>query len=151
MKTHFPPRRILVPLDFSDPSRHALRYAVELARKVGATVVVTHAGPPIPAVTYAVPESTALQLGAWTELLENREAAIKEALSKEVANIEGVPVETWIGDGEPSHEICNTVKDKDCDLIVMGSHGRTGFSRALMGSVAERTVRLSTVPVLVVR
>lgn len=82
-------------------------------------------------------------------LREEGEAAI-EAVA-DLARAEDVAVETSLYTGSPSREIVRYAEEQDCDLIVMGTHGRGGIDRLLLGSVAERVVRSSSVPVLTVR
>lgn len=145
------PRHILVPDDFSEASRHALAYAATLARALGARLTVLHVGPPIPAVTWAVPDITAQQAALWTEVLAAREQDAHRSLAHDVAPLSDLGVEPLFREGEPSDVIVDVAGTVGADLIVMGSHGRTGLRRALLGSVAERTARHAACPVLIVR
>ncbi len=148
----FPPRRILVPTDFSDRSHHAVEYATNLATKVGARVLVLHVAPDVPAIVSPLPESTAMQAWAFTEQLKARRAAAEERMNKELAPyFAEVEFELLFEEGEPAATIASVAETRGCDLVVMSSHGRTGLKRALLGSVAERAVRLAHCPVLVVR
>lgn len=151
MTASFPPQRILVPLDFSAQSREALTYAVQMAKQLSAQLVVVHIGPPIPTFAYPLPEATALQTAQWTETLRDRQAAARQALDAEVRPwSEGVGFELHFEEGEPTDAIVRSADEFECTLVVMGSHGRTGLRRALLGSVAEKTARLARVPVLIV-
>jgi nucleotide-binding universal stress UspA family protein len=80
---------------------------------------------------------------------EEGETALERV--RELGDEAGVSVETVLADGSPSKEIVHHAENEDCDLIVMGTHGRGGIDRLLLGSVAERVVRSSRVPVLTVR
>ena len=150
----FPPRHILVPLDFSQPSRYALAYAVRIAEATGATIDVLHAGTPIPYVPayVGVPEATMGAAAHMTELLREREAHGRAQMLEEVlpySDDHDISLFWW--DGDPVAAIKRFAKEQDSSLIVMGTHGRSGVSRALLGSVAERTARFAERPVLLVR
>ena len=151
--TNWPPTRILVPLDFSEHSTHALRYAVEMASSVGAEVMVAHVGPPIPPVYSPLPEATAAQGVIWHDMLNRREAVLRKEMDDivEPFRASGVVFTTAWRLGEPASALAEVALEEGIDLVVMGSHGRTGLTRALMGSVAERTARLCPCPVLIVR
>jgi nucleotide-binding universal stress UspA family protein len=142
--------RILVPVDFSPPSDRAIRYATTLANRFGARVSVLHVVDD-PFVTGAwqaeafianVPELlTELMMGARTQLGE-----IKKDLAAH-----GFDVDTAVITGPPARAIVDHASAGHFDLIVMGTHGRTGLSHALLGSVAERVVQKAPCPVLTVR
>ena len=138
-------RHILVPTDFGDVAGAALDLALELAAKFGSKVTVMHATW-YPPATYA----EYLQDIAWpTEELAGR---IMNELSTVVAKAKQrhPDVDSLIMTGETWERVLEAAKSVGADLIVMGTHGRTGLSRALLGSVAEKVVRLSPVPVLTV-
>jgi nucleotide-binding universal stress UspA family protein len=134
-----PIHTILHPTDFSEQSGHALRFAAALARDYGARLVVLHAAE-IPPVGYA--EGV---------IIPNTEEPIRAARQQferlEVPQL-GVPVERRFEVGGPTETILQTAADVHADLIVMGTHGRTGIARFLMGSVAEQVVRRAPCPVL---
>jgi universal stress protein A len=151
MTASFPPRRILVPLDFSDQARKSLNYAVRMALELKAKLVVLHVGPPIPTFAYPLPEATALQTAQWTETLRERQESARQALEDEIRPwFDSVEFEIQFEEGEATDAIVRSADEFECTLIVMGSHGRTGLKRVLLGSVAEKTVRLAHVPVLIV-
>ncbi len=130
--------RVLVPTDFSVCSMWALRYAEELARRFGAEIALVH-----------VDQS----LAPGSELAETRQAAAREELEGLVALLRerGVPAHSLLRSGGPAEQIMATAEAEHADLIVMGTHGRTGLTHVLMGSVAESVVRRSSCPVLTVR
>ncbi len=138
------PRKILVPTDFSHHADRALGYAVELAAKLGASVHVLH--------VYEVPVLS-LPDAPWavtTELIETIEHASKRTLEDLVAKHRRADVEIHgvLRAGEPRSQIEAALAELGSDLLCMGTHGRKGFARALLGSVAEYMVRTSSTPVL---
>ena len=139
--------RILVPVDFSPHAERAFRYATTLAHRFGATLALLHVVED-PFVTGAW--SSELYLPNIPELLENLIGAAERQLAtlKESAAALGVTTETAVITGRPAHEIVDHAKGGGFDLIVMGTHGRTGLAHVVMGSVAERVVRKAPCPVL---
>jgi nucleotide-binding universal stress UspA family protein len=139
-----PFRRILVPIDFTEVSAHALDWAMELAASVGASITVMH--------SYAIPvvgfpdgaliptPQVATDLG--TAAADALEAAVKPKRGGKV------PIDTVLREGDAWEEIVNTADEINADLIVIGTHGRHGLARALLGSTAEHVVRTSHRPVL---
>jgi nucleotide-binding universal stress UspA family protein len=141
-------KRILCPIDFSDASRAALETACELARRFDAKLALFHAYP-VPGYTF--PDGSFV---ASTKMLEELAEQARRHLDewKALAETAGVTgVETATAVGEPAHEIVAFATEQHADLVVLGTHGRTGLSHALMGSVAERVVRKAPCPVLTVR
>jgi nucleotide-binding universal stress UspA family protein len=140
--------RILVPIDFSPHSRRALQYACELSKKMDASLVLIHAYA-IPA--YTLPEGYIMASPATiAEIMTKIETAMGEA--KRDALAAGARVEdVLVVEGIPFAEIVRAARDKKCDLIIMGTHGRTGLKHALLGSVAEKVVRKAPCAVLTVR
>jgi len=141
------PKNILVPTDLSEGGEQALDYACELARTLGATVhVVNVIG--IPAL--GVPElGVALTSTMIDTLVEDNQAALDALVARKrgIAQIGQVLLRT----GDARDVINHTASELGADLIVMGTHGRRGVTRALLGSVAETVVRTAPCPVLSVR
>ena len=138
--------RILVPTDGSDGVERAVQHAIDLAVEHGATV---HALYVVNSASYAgMPMES-----SWEGIDEMLRADAEDAVELVCALGDDfdVPVETAIIDGTPSSEIVRYAEAEGCDLIVMGTHGRGGIDRLLLGSVAEKVVRGSSVPVLTVR
>lgn len=140
---------ILVPCDFSASAEHAFRWAVGIAEDWQAKIVLLHVIPVAARVSYAdarflldLPKLEA-QLRAVAEL------RIRTFIAQEGRG--GVPIETRVLLGDPCWDICQAVEREHADLLVMGSHGRTGLAHVLLGSVAERVVRHAACPVLVAR
>jgi nucleotide-binding universal stress UspA family protein len=139
-------QRILVPTDGSAGSARVLEHAVGLAAVHGATV---HALYVINSGSFAGLPMESSWEGLDEMLRSDGEAAMEEV--RAVAADAGVPVETTVAEGTPSREIVRFAEQEGCDLVVMGTHGRGGIDRLLLGSVAEKVVRASEVPVLTVR
>jgi len=144
-------RRILVPVDFSEPSRAALDYAAELARMLGASIDVLHIWE---APAFVAPGSLAEHPFDSVPLLElvrkNAETGLERFVSE--ASKRGIVIQSARAElGSPVHAIVAAAKAGKYDLLVLGTHGRTGVSHALIGSVAERVVRHTSCPVLSVR
>jgi nucleotide-binding universal stress UspA family protein len=139
-------RTILVPTDYSPTSEAALTYAIDLARLVGATVHVLHAYE-IP--VYGAPDTAFI---APPETMAAIKVAAKKGLDTAIAKFQsgGVPLEGHLAEGRAWEAIHDTAAQVGADLIVIGTHGRRGIARALLGSVAEKVVRSSKVPVLTV-
>jgi nucleotide-binding universal stress UspA family protein len=138
--------RILVPTDGSVASRRAIEHAVDLAAAHGATL---HAVYVVNAGSYAsLPTETSWE-GVSEMLREEGEAALDDVT--EAADGHGVTVERVLLEGSPAREIVRYAEGDDIDLVVMGTHGRGGIDRLLLGSVTERVVRASRVPVLTVQ
>jgi universal stress protein A len=140
---------IVVPTDFSEYAEHAFAWALGLATDRKAKIVLVHAVHPT--TYYAFPET--IYLTDFAKLQEELMADAQKRLVEFMARKEapGVTVETRVVVGEAVSEICQVATHEHADLIVMGSHGRTGLSHVLLGSVAERVVRHAPCPVLVVR
>ena len=138
--------RILVPTDGSVGSLGVLDHALRLAEAHGATV---HGLYVVNTASYASFSMETAWEGIGDMLRDEGEGALEAV--RERAEAAGVPVETAMLEGSPSREIVRYAEDHDCDLVVMGTHGRGGIDRLLLGSVAERVVRASEVPVLTVR
>jgi nucleotide-binding universal stress UspA family protein len=142
-------RRILHPTDFSRASRPAFERAVKLARQEGAELLIVHVMvPPAPFVGngYVSPKT-----------YEDLEAAARKSVETQLkavlarAKKAGARAKAILTEGIPVEQIVRAAKGKRADLIVIGTHGRTGFSRFFLGSVAERVVQLAPCPVLTVR
>ncbi len=138
---------VLLPMDGSEQARRALEHV--LAEHPDARVTVLHVIDPARA-TYSAKAGIPPSSEEWFD----DEEASAERLFEEIrgrAAEAGVSVETVTEVGQPSRIIVEYVEEHDVDHIVIGSHGRTGLSRVVLGSVAERVVRRSSVPVTVVR
>ena len=136
-------RTILHPTDFSPGSAAALEYACDLARDCGARLVVVYAmGPVVPIAAEGVILSS--------DLNELRELARKQLEAVRPAD-PNARMERVFREGPAATVILDAADEFEADLIVMGTHGRTGFRRLVLGSVAEEVVRKSLCPVLTVK
>ncbi len=136
------PLRILVPIDFSAGSEAALEMATSLARDSGGSLILTHVEIiPLSAAggeyLYAIPEPPTEEL-----LAKLNAVAVPDSQ---------VPVERRLLAGDPADAIIHLAETEGADMIVMGTHGRRGLTRLLMGSVAEAVVRAAPCPVLTVK
>ncbi|MBI4818856.1 MAG: universal stress protein [Deltaproteobacteria bacterium] len=143
-------KSILVPVDFSEGSRYALEYAIGLAQKFGASIEVLHAWYTPEYISPAVAVQAIEGESQTLEALMNREAKRQlEEFLKKMKVPEGVEIRTSFELG-PEAEVISTVA-KNHDMIVMGTHGRSGIARLFMGSVADGVLRRAPCPVLVIR
>ncbi len=141
-----PIRTILHPTDFSATSRHAFELACSLARDHGARLIVLH----------VLERPVILQSGVMTppppsEGLEQQREEARQQLQRVRPDDESIRVERRLEEGDAATAVLQVARETSCDLIVMGTHGRTGLARLLMGSVAEKVLRGATCPVLTVK
>jgi universal stress protein A len=132
-----PIKQILVPIDWAEPSNRAFQFAGSLAREHGAQLLVLYAMPP-PVAMYGPPPESYL-----------------DHLHEELCRMKPTDPKTCVHyllvEGDPARAVLRAAKETHCDLIVMGTHGRTGLNRLLRGSVAEEVVRKAPCPVWVVK
>jgi nucleotide-binding universal stress UspA family protein len=140
-------RTILCAVDFSETSDVALEHALSLAEQHGAALVLVHAWQ-LPA--YAIPEGAIV---ASPQYVSQIQSELQKSLDAAVARVSGgaVKVSGKLGEGPAHLEVNRLAKELGADLVVIGTHGRTGLSHVLLGSTAERVVRTCPVPVLTVR
>jgi len=141
-------KRILIATDGSDKSRKASEEGVELAKAIGASVIV------INVVNEVVVASAVRQLGSdRKEVEEKLTVAGKKAVDeiKKMAEAAGVKADTILRIGVPANTVIDVSGAEKADLIVMGSHGESGASKLLIGSVVQKVLYWATIPVLVVR
>lgn len=136
---------IVFPTDFSQYNQAALEFASRLAAESGATLHIVY--------VHDVRELNAAGDAAYTMAAnwEEEQAAAETRIKSIGPTIPTVKVERHCLTGTPEAELVDFAKEKNADLIVMASHGRTGLSRLLMGSVAEAVMRRATCPVLIVK
>lgn len=139
-------RKILIPLDFSDHSRHALHWGVSLAQKYRAQLVLLHV---IPEVLEKVSARESAGEQRVMDLTAEIEAQLQELAYQEVG--ERGAAQAKVVDGQPAEEIVRVAREEAVDLIVMGTHGRTGLPHILLGSTAEAVVRGAPCPVFTVK
>ena len=138
-----PLKNILYATDFSAQSNAALPYALSIARKYGSKIFAVH-------VVSLSPFPGSSPTIAWQALAAQAVREAKEAMMKLEPQLEGIPHKALIRKGDISKELSRIVDEERIDLTVVGTHGRTGVSKALMGSVAEEIFRQTPCPVLTV-
>ena len=141
-------RRILCPIDFSEFSRRALDHAIAIARRYRSTVTALHVFTPVP-----VPAFGPGPLGFEPILLTDVDREQLLADTKAFAAAEsapGIAVDAILREGHTAGEILTQATDMKADLLVIGTHGRSGFERLVLGSVAEKVLRKARCPVLTV-
>lgn len=137
--------RILVPVDFSDCSLDALEYAIVVAQQAKASLMLLHVLEPVSYgldFTLSHIRTRDSEVSTWTKRLEELASSHQHS---------HVPMESRLRGGLPADSILDSAQTLPCDLIIMGTHGRRGFSHALSGSVAEAVLRKALCPVLTVR
>jgi len=140
-------KKILCALDLSDHSKCVAEYAVLLARMSNAKVIAVYAAPTLTQYTgFHVPPRTIENFVG--EIVSGAESAMSAFL---LENFEGIEVEGEIIVGYAAEEILNLAETENVDIIIMGTHGRKGIDRILFGSVAEKVVKNSSIPVLTIR
>ena len=145
-----PIRKILVPTDFSDCARQALRLAVPFARQFNASLTVLF----VAQFYFASPDAVDLNLPALeSKMRRSGEKQLATLVHREIeSQVESqVPVETLVRSGQPAKEIVDVARAMDIDLIILSTHGRSGLAHFLLGSTAEQVVRQAPCPVFVVR
>ena len=143
-----PPKKILCPTDFSEPSYEGLAAAVELASHFSAELSILHvvsapqpvtAGGGAPVFDYA---------GYLNEMTTSAEKGLADLIRDKIP--EGIPVSSEVLEGNPADQIVAYARENGIDMIVMATHGLTGWRRFIFGSEAEKVVRLSPCPVLTI-
>jgi len=145
--------KVLAATDFSEDSSLAFSYAEDIARKFGAEIVVLHVDQPLAPVMVSPDLGPAMDVGAMSRIGEEQRLIAQRELDKIVQRLrdDGIKAKSLLKVGSPFLEILRASQTENADLIVMGTHGRTGLAHVLMGSVAERVVQKSAVPVLTIR
>jgi nucleotide-binding universal stress UspA family protein len=157
-------QKILAPLDYSSDAYQALQWGASLAEKYGAKLLLLHVIPK--AVGEVYPEGTGfvspisssyegMAPGIWTkhpiiiDLVDQAHTELRDFAYKNLKD--AVPMQVNVAMGKPAEEILRVAREEGVDLIVMGTHGRTGLRHLLLGSVAEEVTRHAPCPVFTVR
>jgi len=141
-RTRITLKNILFTTDFSPAAEAAAPFAIQIASNYGAKVYGVHVNP-FDNYTAAAPE-------AWAAMAEAADKETKEHAQRLNDQLKGIEHEVMIGEGNIWEVISNLIKEKEIDLIVLGTRGRTGLGKALLGSVAEEILRQAPCPVLTV-
>ena len=136
--------RILVPTDFSQYSEHAYQQALSFAKQENAQILLLHV---LLSSDFAFGDTPL----SMREQLEKELQSDAEQRLKSMVKGQTIPIETLVVWGNPPIEICRIAKERDINLIVMATHGRTGLTHMFIGSVAERVVRYAPCSVLIVK
>jgi nucleotide-binding universal stress UspA family protein len=139
----FPVHKILHPTDFSKQSEAAFKLAAALARDYDSKLVVLHVATPPPVVADGEVVTVTNPADYYEQLWES----LHQYKTLET----GMDMELLLEEGFPAGTILQVAADNGCDMIVMGTHGRSGVGRLLMGSVAEQVIRKATCPVLTIK
>lgn len=140
-------QRLMLATDFSPHARAALRYAAELSARLGAPLTIANAYL-IPAVP--LPEGAIIPSADTLADAMTRTARALDTEQRTALELGAIAVTTTVVEGSPAVELVKLARDRGIDMIIMGTHGRSGLARALVGSVADKVVRTASCPVLVV-
>jgi nucleotide-binding universal stress UspA family protein len=144
----FPLRKIVSPTDFSEASQFGLKAAIEMAEKFEAELIVVHviASVPVIAGTYSMSGAHAV------DLVESMQTEARRQMDRLLESIpDALRCDVRLIQGQPAEEITRLAAQEKADIIVIATHGYSGFNRFLFGSIAERVVRTATCPVLTIR
>jgi len=140
-------KKIVCPIDFSEFTDEILKYAVNITKKFNAELHLIHI---IPNLNYFTPYESFLTPENLVAIEKNIEKEVEKDFERVTKNID-VPLKKIVKTGVTFVEIIDYIKEEDIDLVVMGTHGRSGIEHILIGSVAEKVVRKSPCPVLTIR
>ena len=146
--TFLPVKRILCPTDFSEPACKAIKAAAEIAESQKAELILVHVVAPIPAIDSPSGAPAFDLAGYQDELVRSAQHALEERRRRRVP--ESVKSRAIVTIGDAAHEVTRIAAEEAIDLIVIATHGRTGWRERLFGSVAAKVVRLATCPVLTI-
>jgi len=144
-----PIKKILWPTDFSEPSYEALKTAQELAGHFSAELYIVHVVTPIPMLSSATGPSGFDVGGFHEQLMDTSKESLKDIVKDKIAK--KIKTHTRVVMGRAPDEIVSTAEKVKADLIVISTHGETGWRHLVFGSVAEKVVRFSSCPVLTIR
>jgi nucleotide-binding universal stress UspA family protein len=143
-----PPKLILSPIDFSDPSTEAVNVATDLAKLFGSELCLAHIVPAIPKLP---PSVSMFKEGEYEEYLHREAVQHLERIAKQIGE-KGVKSKTIVGTAnDVGMELVRIAEQEKVDLVVIATHGMTGWRRLAFGSVTEKVVRTASCPVLVLR
>ena len=146
--TFLPMKKIVCPTDFSEPACRALKAAAEIAAAAKAELLLVHVVAPIPALDGPSGAPAFDLAGYQDELVRSAKAALEERRRRRVP--ESVRSRAIVTIGDAAHEVTRIATEEGADLIVIATHGRTGWRERIFGQVAEKVVRLARCPVLTV-
>lgn len=144
-----PFKKILCPTDFSEPSHEAMKIASELASHFKSELCIVHVVSPVPIVAFPEAVPTAFDVRSYQQELE---ASSRKVLQEVVRQMESNQVRTRfiVVQGDPAQQITDLAREENPDLMVLATHGKTGWERLIFGSVAEKVIRLAPCPMLLI-
>jgi universal stress protein A len=140
--------KILCPTDFSEPACKAIKAATELAQQFSSELILMHVVGPVPVLETPTGLANFDVAAYQRELTASAEASLKTRLEKHVP--ESIVAQTRVVHGEPAHEIARVASEEEVDLIVVSTHGESGWRHRIFGSVTEKIIRLADCPVLTI-
>jgi len=145
-----PLKKILLPTDFSEPSYEALKIAKEMAMHFSAELVFMHVIPTLPPFAPPPKNKPGFNISAYVKNLHSSaEKSLQEVIDKKIGN--KLKAHISVAHGDVAEKVARHAHMEDIDLIIIASHGTTGWKKAFLGSVAEKLVRISTIPTLIIR
>jgi len=143
-------KKILCSTDFSEPSFAGLDAACRLVRSSSGQLILVHVLEPLPTAAVSIGDHSGFNVAIHQKVLKDTaEQTIREVAERHVPR--GLPVKKVVAEGEPAAQIVKVAEEEQADLIVIATHGRTGWRHVIYGSVAERVVRMAGPAVLTVR
>jgi nucleotide-binding universal stress UspA family protein len=145
-----PLKKILLPTDFSEPSYEALKIAKEMAMHFSAELFFIHVVPPLPPFAPPPRDKPSFSITAYAENLHSSaEKSLQEVIDKKIGN--KLKAHISVAHGDVAEKIARHAHKENVDLIIIASHGTTGWKKTFLGSVTEKLVRISIVPTLIIR
>lgn len=144
-----PLKRIVWPTDFSEPSYEGLKIASELAAQYSGEILLVHVVAPMP-IMHGGAAPTGFHIPSVLKEIEESSQKSLDEIRREAVPAE-IQARTFVIHGRPAHEIVNLAAHENADLIVIPTHGESGWQRFVFGSVAEKVVRHAECPVLTIR
>jgi len=143
-----PFKKILCPTDFSEPACKAIKAAVELAQQFSAEMILLHVVGPVPVLETPTGLANFDVAAYQRELSTSAEESLNSRLTKHIP--ESVTARTLVTHGEAAHEIARVAEEEGVDLIVLSTHGESGWRHRIFGSVTEKVIRMADCPVLTI-
>jgi nucleotide-binding universal stress UspA family protein len=145
-----PLKKILLPTDFSEPSYEALKIAKEMAIHFSAELFFMHVVPPLPPFAPPPKDMPSFNITSYVKNLQSSaEKSLQEVIDKKIGN--KLKAHISVAHGDVAEKITRLAYKENIDLIIVASHGTTGWKKTFPGSVAEKLVRISTIPTLIIR
>lgn len=145
-----PLKKILLPTDFSEPSYEAFKIAKEMAMHFSAELFFIHVVAPLPPFAPPPRDKPSFNITAYVENLHSSaEISLQEVIDKKIGN--KLKAHISVAHGDVAEKIARHAHKENIDLIIIASHGTTGWKKTFLGSVAEKLVRISSVPTLIIR